>query len=229
VSANAHMAACARNLSISFEDIDAIVVNEQTFTRLPHTRNTERYRRALQLARLIILNYSPDVRSGREDILAILFDMNSLFECFIYSQLKQAEARQPFPRVTFKAQVSRRFWTADRIEKSIRPDIIAQMSTVDKHELIVMDTKWKIPGDGRPSDPDLHQMHSYNVQFGARRSLLLYPQISAKTDVLGSFYKAGSLFEAIDHTCGMVFVELFDGDKLRRNLGDCLINKLARR
>lgn len=227
VSVNPHLAALASSLLISFQNVGDITVNEQTFTRLPHTRNTERYRRALQLARLIILNYSPDVRSGREDILAILFDMNSLFERFIYSQLKQAEARQPFPRITFKAQVSRRFWMADSMQKSIRPDIIAQMSTATKHELIVMDTKWKIPGDGRPSDPDLHQMHSYNVQFGALRSLLLYPQISAKEDVLGSFSRAGSPFETLDHTCGMVFVELFDGDKLRRDLGDYLLNKLS--
>ena len=86
----------------------------------------------------------------------------------------------------------------------------------------------KIPGDGRPSDPDLHQMHSYNVQFGAQRSLLLYPQISEKVDVLGSFSQPGSPFEALKHTCSMVFVELFDGDKLRRDIGDYLINKLSR-
>jgi 5-methylcytosine-specific restriction enzyme subunit McrC len=227
VSANSHLAACARNLSISFEDIDNIAVNEQTFARLPHTRNTERYRRALQLARLIILNYSPDIRSGLEDILAILFDMNSLFERFIYSQLKQAEARQPFPQITFKAQMSRRFWTADSMKKSIRPDIVAQISTDTKQELIVMDTKWKIPNDGKPSDSDLHQMHSYNVQFGAPRSLLLYPQISSKVDILGSFSQAGSPFEALNHSCSMIFVEIFDGNKLRRNLGDYLINKLA--
>ena len=66
------------------------------------------------------------------------------------------------------------------MRKSVRPDIIAQIGTGSKHDLIVLDTKWKIPGDGRPGDSDLHQMHSYNVQFGARRSLLLYPRVSAK-------------------------------------------------
>ena len=51
-----------------------------TFTRLRYDRSTERYRYAVALARLIILNYQPDVRAGREDVLAILFNMNELFE-----------------------------------------------------------------------------------------------------------------------------------------------------
>jgi 5-methylcytosine-specific restriction enzyme subunit McrC len=227
VSANPHLAALARSLSIAFEDVDDIIVTERTFTRLPHTRNTERYRRALQLGRLIILNYSPDVQSGREDVLAILFDMNCLFERFVYAQLKQAEARQPCHSITFKAQVSRRFWMADRIRKSVRPDIIAQIGTSSKRERIILDTKWKIPGDGRPSDSDLHQMHSYNVQFGARRSLILYPRVSAKCDIRGTFAKAEPPLDAFDHSCGMVFVELFDGNKLRRDLGDQFITRLA--
>lgn len=227
VSANPHLAALARSLRLSFQDVDEITVSERTFARLPQTRNTERYRRALQLARLIILNYSPDVRSGREDVLAILFDMNSLFERYVYAQLKHAEARQPSRQITFKAQVSRRFWMADRMRKSIRPDIVAQMGTGSEHERIVLDTKWKVPGDGRPADPDLHQMHSYNVQFAARRSLLLYPRVSAKSDIQGTFVKAESPLGAFDHTCGMVFLDLFDGDKLRRDLGEHVITRLV--
>ena len=122
VSTNSHLAALARSYSICFDDVDDVTVTERTFSYLPHTRNTERYRRALQLARLIILNYSPDVRSGREDVLAILFDMNYLFERFVYCQLKRAEAKQSSHEITFKAQVSRRFWKAEGIGKSVRPE-----------------------------------------------------------------------------------------------------------
>jgi 5-methylcytosine-specific restriction enzyme subunit McrC len=227
VAANPHLAALARSLSLSFQDVDEIVVNERTFARLPHTRNTERYRRALQLARLIILNYSPDVRSGREDVLAILFDMNTLFERFVYAQLKHAEARDPSRMITFKAQMSRRFWMADRMRKSIRPDIIAQIGTGSKRERIVLDTKWKIPGDGKPADADLHQMHSYNVQFGSRHSLLLYPRVSAQADITGKFSKAEHLVSGFAHSCSLLFIDLFADDKLRRDLGEDIIAKIS--
>jgi 5-methylcytosine-specific restriction enzyme subunit McrC len=221
------LAARARSLSISFQDVDEIAVTERTFTRLPHTRNTERYRRALQLARLIILNYSPDVRNGREDVLAILFDMNRLFERFVYAQLKHAEARQPSRAITFKGQDPCRFWTADRMRMSIKPDIVVQVCSGSKRERLVLDTKWKIPGDGKPAASDLHQMHSYNIQLGAHCGFLLYPQVSARADVTGTFAPAEPPHDAFNHDCGILFLELFDGDRLRRDLGDAIINKLA--
>lgn len=227
VSSNPHLVALARSLAILFEDVEGVEVTDRTFSRLPYTRNTERYRRALQLARLIILNYSPDVRGGREDVLAILFDMNSLFERFIYVQLKRAEAKQALHRISFKAQVSRRFWSADGMQKSIRPDIIARVGTGPDHERVVMDTKWKIPGDGRPGDADLQQMHAYNVQFGARRSFLLYPRVGNQVDIQGRFSQGEALQSSFDHNCGMVFLELFDGNKLRNDLGKELVVMLT--
>ncbi len=226
VSPNPHLVAFARNLAILFEDVDVVEITERTFTRLPYTRNTERYRRALQLARLIILNYSPDVCSGREDVLAILFDMNLLFERFVYVQLKRAEAKQALRQISFKAQVSRCFWSADSMQKSIRPDIIAQIGTGPSHERIVMDTKWKIPSNGKPGDADLQQMYTYNVQFGARRSFLLYPRVDTKADVRGGFSKSEALSPSFDLNCGMAFLDLFDGDKLRRDLGKHFIDRL---
>ena len=60
-------------------------------------------------------------------VLAILFDMNTLFERFVYAQLKREEARQSPLKVAFKAQLSRRFWTAEGMQKAIRPDIIARI------------------------------------------------------------------------------------------------------
>jgi 5-methylcytosine-specific restriction enzyme subunit McrC len=227
VSPNPHLVAFARSLAILFDDVDVVEVTDQTFNRLPNNRNTERYRRALQLARLIILNYNPDVCGGKEDILAILFDMNILFERFVYVQLKRAETKQALGKMSFRAQVSRRLWSADSMHKSIRPDIIAQIGTGSDCEKIVMDTKWKIPGDGKPGDADLQQMHAYNVQFGARRSFLLYPKVGTKADIRGKYSRGEALQSSFDHNCDMVFLELFDGDKLRRDLGKDFIEMLT--
>lgn len=227
VTSSPHLAALAESLCIMFEDIDDIDVTDKTFSRLRFTRNTERYRKAIQLARLIILNYMPDVRNGREDVLAILFDMNVLFERYVYVQLKRAEEKVTPRRITLKPQVRRRFWTAQGIQKTIRPDIIALVSTESGSSCIVLDTKWKIPYNGKPSDADLQQMHAYNIQFGACYSFLVYPKVSAMLDVNGSFSKGEALPQSFDHHCGMVFIELFDCSKLRRDFGQQLISKLV--
>lgn len=227
VSSSPHLAALAESLCIMFEDIDDINVTEKTFSRLRFTRNTERYRKAIQLARLIILNYMPDVRNGREDVLAILFDMNVLFERYIYAQLKWAEEKDTPRHITFKPQVSRRFWTAKGILKTIRPDIIAQVSTESGSKCIVLDTKWKIPYNGKPSDADLQQMHAYNIQFGACHSYLIYPKVNTMTDLEGRFFRGEALPQSYDHQCGMFFLELFDKDRLRRNLGQDIIERIT--
>jgi len=227
VSPNPHLVAFAHSLAILFDDVNVVEVTDRTFSHLPYSRNTERYRKALQLARLIILNYNPDVCSGREDVLAILFDMNSLFERFVYVQLKRAEAKQGQHRISFKAQVSRRFWSAVGLQKSIRPDIIARINTGSDYEQVVMDTKWKIPSDGQPSDADLQQMHAYNVQFGARRSFLLYPRVGNQVDIQGRYSQGKALQSSFDHNCDMFFLELFEGDKLRCDLGKDLVTMLT--
>jgi 5-methylcytosine-specific restriction enzyme subunit McrC len=226
VSSNHHLVALARSLAILFEDVDGVLITERTFSRLHYTRNTERYRRAIQLARLIILNYSPDLCGGREDVLAILFDMNVLFERFVYVQLKRAETKQALRRISFKSQMSRRFWSADGMQKSIRPDVVARISTGPDYEHVVLDTKWKIPGGGKPGDTDLQQMHAYNVQFGARRSFLLYPRVGKQADIQGRFSQGEALKPSFDHKCGLVFLELFDGNKLRNDLGKEIVEML---
>jgi 5-methylcytosine-specific restriction enzyme subunit McrC len=113
------------------------------------------------------------------------------------------------------------------MQKSIRPDIIAQIGTGLDYERVVIDTKWKIPSDGKPGDTDLQQMHTYNVQFGARRSVLIYPKVGNIADVEGRFSKGEALSPSFDHNCGMVFIDLFDGDKLRHDLGKDVIDMLT--
>jgi 5-methylcytosine-specific restriction enzyme subunit McrC len=90
-----------------------------------------------------------------------------------------------------------------------------------------MDTKWRIPHDGTPGDADLQQMHSYNVQFGARRSFILYPKIGNQVEVQGRFSQGEALEPSIDHNCGMLFLELFEGNKLRSDLGKGLVKMLT--
>lgn len=228
-SRNPHLTASASSLSLSFQDVEDAQVSPDTFTRLTFTRNTERYRRAIQLARLIILNYSPDVRSGREDVLAILFDMNTLFERYVYAQLKRAEAQRAVRDISFRAQPSRPFWEAEGMRKYIRPDIVAHVRDNGIEDRIVLDTKWKVPRDGKPGDADLHQMHAYNLQYGASQSWLLYPEVSGTKDIHGRF--ADSALSGVKgrHGCGMMYLDLFAGDRLRWDLGQDIISELLER
>ena len=111
------------------------------------------------MAKLILLNYSPDVRRGSEDVLAILFDMNLLWELFVYRTLKKGESKGGYK---VSAQNQKKFWNSRRI----RPDLVLNW---EDGRCVVIDTKWKLIDDFRPADTDLKQMYAYNMYWQTRR------------------------------------------------------------
>lgn len=207
-----------------FEEVADARVTADTFDRLRFDRNTERYRRAIQLARLIILNYSPDLRGGNEHVIAILFDMNVLFERFILIQLHRAASLFSDRKLRVAGQVSKKFWST----KTIRPDIVATFDSASIAESIVLDTKWKVPKDGQPADDDLKQMFTYNLHIGAQRSLLIYPRANfSQNERHSNFVNSSALPDGYQHSCGMCFVDLFDhAQRLRKDIGTELAQRI---
>ena len=189
---------------------------------MTYDRNTERYRRAIQLARLIILHYSPDLRGGQEHVVAILFDMNKLFERFIFVQLRRAETLFATHDLRISGQVRQEFWSS----KSIRPDVVATFKKDMGKRSVILDTKWKVPKNDQPSDEDLKQMYVYNLQLGGCSSVLAYPGAGRHQIVTEHPYARSESFPAHEHTCGTYFIDLFDeNNQLRKDIGAELIQK----
>jgi 5-methylcytosine-specific restriction enzyme subunit McrC len=204
-----------------FEQVTDARIAAQTFERLTFGRNTERYRRAIQLARLIILNYSPDLRGGREHVFAILFDMNKLFERFIFVQLRRTQTLYASRRLSITGQASRLFWSS----KAIRPDIVADFASDGAQARVILDTKWKVPRDGQPADDDLKQMYAYNLHFGSHRSVLVYPSAgSHQVPTDQPYVHSLALPPGHRHNCATLHINLFDAEnRLRNDIGQDLV------
>ena len=156
-------------LLLDFPEVSACTVNEETFNRLTFDRKTERYKEALLIAKMLLLNYRPDITGGSENVIAILFDMNKLWEEWVYRRLKKQEE---IFGITVQRQQSANFWKPETGKmKTIRPDIVINKGS----ETTVIDTKWKIVDDLIPNDEDLKQMYVYNLFWNCDRSILLYP------------------------------------------------------
>lgn len=129
-------------------------------------RRTAPYRRALDLALLLLGGHSPALHRGSTQALALLFDMNRLFELYVAKQLRQAAGSQA--RVLL--QNHQPFWGKVRI----RPDILVQAGD----SCFVLDTKWKIPKHHNPAAADLQQLYAYCHLWKAPHGLLVYPSTS---------------------------------------------------
>jgi 5-methylcytosine-specific restriction enzyme subunit McrC len=204
-------------LLLNFEGISEENITSQWFEKIKYDRNTERYKRALTLAKLIILKYSPDLKGGNENVLAIMFDMNLLYENYIYRKLKTLQSHPLLPNIRISEQNRTPFWES----RGLRADILIE--TTDKR--IVIDTKWKVLNDDKPSDGDLKQMFAYNLHYDTDLSILLYP----KTTVSSAEKKPFKNEKFKNQNCQVAFTDLFNNEgKLEKNLGVKIYNELIK-
>jgi 5-methylcytosine-specific restriction enzyme subunit McrC len=112
------------------------------------------------------------VSTGRNNVLALLFDMNVLWEQFVYISLKK-EFKKRNKTDTIETQSIKQFWTStNRHTNRLEADIVINKNT---DNCIVLDTKWKNIGNSAPSSEDLRQMYAYHIYFNAKKVALVYP------------------------------------------------------
>ena len=202
-----------KTVQLDFPEVKSIKANENTFTKIPKSRKTAPYENALAIARLIILNYAPNVSSGSEKMLALLFDMNNLWEEYVLVRLKQVAQEK---EVEIYGQNSLEFWNGI----TIRPDIVLKKNK----NILIIDTKWKNIDQSQPSTHDLRQMYVYNEYWKSTRALLLYP---SNNNGLNDFKSFVSINENPHHQCCLGRISIFNqSGKLDELLGTQLIDLL---
>lgn len=199
------------NLLLSFPELEDITVRHDTFAKLVFDRKTSRYKEAMEIAAMLLLNYRPDISTGNNHVLALLFDMNDLWEEYIYRQLNKSKPANWVVR----SQNSKQFWKLNSSNgyKTVRPDIVIHNETTDKK--IILDTKWKIPNNNIPADADLKQMFVYNEYWIGKNALLLYPNASYSEMPEyheGLFVKKKMALTT--HGCGVMKIAILDKNNI---------------
>jgi 5-methylcytosine-specific restriction enzyme subunit McrC len=183
------------------------------FDSLRFNRQTLRYKNTLQVALSILQQTRPELRAGRLQVLAILFDMNFLFEAFIFRQLQQAASKN----IAVKRQVPKPFWN----RRAIQPDIVLAID----NQNIIIDTKWKKLTKVSPAMDDLRQLFVYNQYFDARHSVLVYPRVPGLQDLEPvPFQPVGE--NAAAYFCQVRLASLVKDGRLNRQLGAELLEKI---
>lgn len=181
VNRNAALQGRIQQLLFYFPEQTYRRITEQTFKNIRYNRKVEPYREALGIARLLLLNYHPSLYHGQEDILALLFDMNTLWESFVLVSLKR-ELRKDC-RVS--GQVSKPFFQfPGHSIRSIRPDLVVRRGD----QTLVLDTKWKNLGQ-RPSMADLRQLYVYGEFWDTSQTAIIFP--GRAVPVRGDFKRLG--------------------------------------
>lgn len=117
-------------LNLSFPEMPDANINALSFDKLRYTRKTEAYRKAMEIARLLILNYHPDVKSGANNVLALMFDMNALWERFVYVSLRKCCSADPKHNREMRVQATTPFWEEKRASSrgAVKPVAVLKVS-----------------------------------------------------------------------------------------------------
>ncbi len=190
------------NILFSFPELDNIQVTSSTFSNFNFDRKTSAYEEAMSIAAMILLNYRPDIQNGRNNILALLFDMNDLWEEYVFRQL----LRFCNPTIRIKPQDPKKIWQSEinSVSKRVKPDIVLETA----NKTLIIDTKWKLPEDDIPSDADLKQMFMYNEYWDNANAILFYPKDSGETNIDSGIFVAGGRVTQVEgntrHKCGVL-------------------------
>jgi len=193
---------------LDFPEMPNIKINEAVFNKVILNRKTQVYKKALEIARLLLLRYHPDVTKGRNHVLALMFDMNKLWEKFIYVSLRKTIKDEG---ISITAQTSKYFWKPENGYRSkIRPDILLK---IKDEKNIIIDTKWKNLYGYNPSPDDLRQMYVYHEYYDAKKVALVYPGDDDKV-IKGNYLNRDSdkIIE-IDKECSIIPIQVRDNVK----------------
>jgi 5-methylcytosine-specific restriction enzyme subunit McrC len=149
---------------VSLVEYDPSALPDIVFTRL-----NERYRPAIELAKLILKSTSFDLKHGKVRATTFLVDMNDVFENFVVTALREALEINEY---AFPQGAKGKRFTLDQAGRvDLKPDI---SWWEEGRCLFVGDIKYKrisVPGI---KHPDLYQLLAYTVASGLAQGLLIY-------------------------------------------------------
>jgi 5-methylcytosine-specific restriction enzyme subunit McrC len=198
VNTNSILTSRINSLRLNFPEMQRVKLNALSFDKVTFNRKTEAYKKAIQIARLIILNYHPDLRKGNKEVLALMFDMNKLWEQFVLASLRKSK--------DFKISGLNKkyFWKPKGgARRIVKPDIAIKRG----EENFILDTKWKLI-ETKPSIQDVRQMYVYHHYFKARKVALFYPGESHY--VSGNFMQIQNENQISNLECGLLFSQYHD-------------------
>lgn len=138
------------------------------------TRMNERYRPAVELARLVLDGVGVDVAAGGVPARSLTIDMPRVFEDFL--------ARELGKRLEFRGGVARpqdtRWWLDTGRRVSLRPDLVWD---VDGAPVAVIDAKYQTVGPRDTHGDNTYQLLAYCTALGLPDGHLVYANLDGSS------------------------------------------------
>ena len=153
-----------RELLFIFDEVLECEDYKNFFAKLVINRQVKHYEQTLLWCKIFLLGNSFTPHNGDDLALALLFDMNALFESYVGNFIKKS-----FPGTIL--QHSEKHLVEEPKSFKLRPDIFLKGK-------FIADTKWKIVSSRDDiSQADLYQLYAYGKKHECGKLYLIYPKI----------------------------------------------------
>lgn len=160
-------------------NIDSKVVNTM---RIQINRINYRVKEIIEYGKLFLDGYSVSMSTGQYNISSMLFDMNKIFESFIYKSYKKVLGSNIYFQCANNYLVTDITGKVNRIK--LKPDMLINNSKGFK---MVVDTKWKVIRTFA-KESDVYQMNAYVSAIpDIDVAILMYPKTKETYTAVGNY------------------------------------------
>ena len=193
-----------REFLFIFDEIKVSHNIKTDFEKIKLNRQMKDYEQVLLWCKTFLLENSFSPYKGNDISFALLFNMNLLFESYVYNYLKKSG---DFENVKNQDKKYHLAYENEKGKFALKPDIV-----IDNGKIIV-DTKWKILSVDKSnlgiSQSDMYQLYAYGKKYQNCENLyLIYP----KDEVID-----GNLYHYYEDKKLPLKVLFFDVEKLENN------------
>jgi len=167
-----------------YSEVDLVRFDRFSAEKIRLSRNQELFRKPFMLAKMFIEKTSVDMSKNRFDSITMLWDMNKLFEEFVFEIMKRMQEEL---QCKITAQMGRRLLRGDNSKK--RNTFVDIMAEKDDGEKIVLDTKYKeFHGLSDVANADIFQVSAYCLLHNATHAVLIYPRYDENAPYLSEYF-----------------------------------------
>jgi 5-methylcytosine-specific restriction enzyme subunit McrC len=166
---NTHLRRRTAEALMSFDGVDDVRFDPRRLPTFTYTRLDERYRPVLELAALLVRNTSVELHPGAASTSSILFDMNDVFEDFVWAAIGDELRGILPPNYRWRQGKS----VALDEDRRVRPEPDLSLWHGSRC-VFVGDAKYKETEQGEVGD--IYQLLAYCSATGLDEGLLLYAE-----------------------------------------------------
>ena len=154
-----------------YSDIDFVRFDKFKVRKIKLTRNQELFKKPFNLAKMFVEQTSVDLSKNKFENITLVWDMNKLFEEFVFELIKRK-----LPECQAIAQKPKRLLKRENAtRRDTRVDIFVQ------NPQVIIDIKYKkFTNFDDISSADIYQVTTYCLLHNYNRAILLYPQYDKK-------------------------------------------------